>query len=101
MSTNNTSGVKNICEFATRPLYSADEWSEKMPSYPEHQNQVRHLQSEMLILNAAHWNMSLYVPPLNPNHNKLQSADSVVVSQMDYLRIYQEQVEKLKALHKR
>ena len=40
MSTNNTSGVKNICEFATRPLYSADDWSQKNHSFPEHQHQV-------------------------------------------------------------
>ena len=98
-TTNDTSGVKNICaqEYATRPLYSANEWSEKMPSFPENQNHVRHLQSEMLILNAAQWNMSLYGPQINSNQ---KSADSCV-SQMEYLRIYHEQVEKLKALHKR
>ena len=101
MSTNNTSGVKNICEFATRPLYSADDWSQKNHSFPEHQHQVMDIQSEMLIFNAAKWNMSLYVPPLDSkDQSKIQSADSVV-SQMEYLRIYKEQVEKLKALHNR
>ena len=96
MSTNNTSGVKNICEFATRPLYSADDWSQKNHSFPEHLHQVMDIQSEMLILNAAKWNMSLYVPPLDTK----KQTDSAV-SQMEYLRIYKEQVEKLKALHNR
>ena len=99
MATDNTTGMKNIREFATRPLFSAVEWSQKIPSFPEFriQDQVGHLRSEMFSLNSQ-WNMPLYVAPLFPNQSNLKSADRVA-AQVDHMRIFQEQVEKLKALH--
>jgi hypothetical protein len=111
MATNNMTGIENICEFAARLLFSAVEWSRNIPSFPELQIQdqvglLRLVWSELFTLNAAQCNMPLHVAPLlvaaggglHPNQTNLQSADRVV-SQMDHIRIFQEQVEKLKALH--
>ena len=111
MATNNMTGIENICEFAARLLFSAVEWSRNIPSFPELQIQdqvglLRLVWSELFTLNAAQCNMPLHVAPLlvaaggglHHNQTNLQSADRVV-SQMDHIRIFQEQVEKLKALH--
>lgn len=110
MATNNMTGIDNICEFAARLLFSAVEWSRNIPSFPELQitDQVALLRltwSELFVLNASQCNMPLHVAPLlaaagaglNTQTNPM-AADRVV-SYMDHIRIFQEQVEKLKALH--
>ena len=106
MQTNNMIGIDNICEFAARLLFSAVEWAKNIPSFPELQvtDQVALLKlvwSELFVLNAAQCNMPLHVAPLlaaSGLHSTPMAADRVV-NFMDHIRIFQEQVEKLKMLH--
>jgi nuclear receptor subfamily 2 group F protein 3 len=102
----NMIGIDNICEFAARLLFSAVEWSKNIPGFPDLQvtDQVALLRlvwSELFVLNASQCNMPLHVAPLLAAaglHASPMAADKVV-SFMDHIRIFQEQVEKLKALH--
>merc|ERR1719211_459842 len=106
MASNQMIGIDNICEFAARLLFSAVEWSKNIPSFPELQvtDQVALLRlvwSELFVLNAAQCNMPLHVAPLlaaSGLQNNPMAADRVV-SFMDHIRIFQEQVEKLKSLN--
>ena len=106
MASNNMIGIDNICEFAARLLFSAVEWTKNIPGFPELQvtDQVALLRlvwSELFVLNAAQCNMPLNVAPLLVAaglHGAPMAADRVV-SFMDHIRIFQEQVEKLKVLH--
>jgi hypothetical protein len=105
-SSNNMIGIDNICEFAARLLFSAVEWARNIPGYPELQivDQVALLRltwSELFVLNASQCNMPLHIAPLLAAaglHASPMAADRVVAF-MDHIRIFQEQVEKLKALH--
>ena len=102
----NMVGIDNICEFAARLLFSAVEWSRNIPGFPELQvtDQVALLRlvwSELFVLNASQCNMPLHVAPLLAAaglHAAPMAADRVVAF-MDHIRIFQEQVEKLKTLH--
>lgn len=102
----NMVGIDNICEFAARLLFSAVEWSRGIPGFPDLQvtDQVALLRlvwSELFVLNASQCNMPLHVAPLLAAaglHASPMAADRVVAF-MDHIRIFQEQVEKLKALH--
>ena len=106
MAGNNMIGIDNICEFAARILFSAVEWARNIPGFPELQltDQVALLRlvwSELFVLNAAQCNMPLHIAPLLAAaglHASPMAADRVVAF-MDHIRIFQEQVEKLKALH--
>ena len=99
-------GLDNICEFAARILFSAVEWTRNIPGFPELQitDQVALLRlvwSELFVLNAAQCNMPLHIAPLLAAaglHAAPMAADRVVAF-MDHIRIFQEQVEKLKSLH--
>ena len=103
---NNLVGIDNICEFAARLLFSAVEWSRNIPGFPELQvtDQVALLRlvwSEVFVLNAAQCNMPVHVAPLLAAAGLQASplAADKVVAFMDHIRIFQEQVEKLKGLH--
>ena len=106
MDTSNMVGIDNICEFAARLLFSAVEWAKNIPGFPDLQmtDQIALLRlgwSELFVLNAAQCNMPLHVAPLlaaSGLHATPMPADRVV-SFMDHIRIFQEQVEKLKTLH--
>lgn len=106
MQTNNIMGIENICELAARLLFSAVEWARNIPFFPDLQvtDQVALLRlswSELFVLNAAQCSMPLHVAPLLAAaglHASPMAADRVVAF-MDHIRIFQEQVEKLKALH--
>ncbi|XP_063699465.1 nuclear receptor subfamily 2 group F member 1-A isoform X2 [Culicoides brevitarsis] len=106
MQSNNIMGIDNICELAARLLFSAVEWARNIPFFPELQvtDQVALLRlvwSELFVLNAAQCSMPLHVAPLLAAaglHASPMAADRVVAF-MDHIRIFQEQVEKLKALH--
>lgn len=99
-------GIDNICELAARLLFSAVEWAKNIPFFPELQvtDQVALLRlvwSELFVLNASQCSMPLHVAPLLAAaglHASPMAADRVVAF-MDHIRIFQEQVEKLKALH--
>ncbi|KAH9369624.1 hypothetical protein HPB48_010683 [Haemaphysalis longicornis] len=84
MQPNNIMGIDNICELAARLLFSAVEWARNIPYFPDLQ-----------------CSMPLHVAPLLAAaglHASPMAADRVVAF-MDHIRIFQEQVEKLKALH--
>ncbi|KAL4228161.1 COUP transcription factor 1 [Mactra antiquata] len=106
MQPNNIMGIENICELAARLLFSAVEWARNIPFFPELQitDQVALLRlswSELFVLNAAQCSMPLHVAPLLAAaglHASPMAADRVVAF-MDHIRIFQEQVEKLKILH--
>ena len=106
MAANNMVGIDNICEFAARILFSAVEWSRNIPGFPELQVTdrvalLRLVWSELFVLNASQCNMPLHVAPLLVAaglHSSPMAADRVVAF-MDHIRIFQEQVEKLKMLH--
>jgi len=106
MQPNNIMGIENICELAARLLFSAVEWARNIPFFPELQvtDQVALLRlswSELFVLNAAQCSMPLHVAPLLAAaglHASPMAADRVVAF-MDHIRIFQEQVEKLKVLH--
>uniref|UniRef100_A0A8C4QSG3 Nuclear receptor subfamily 2 group F member 1 n=1 Tax=Eptatretus burgeri TaxID=7764 RepID=A0A8C4QSG3_EPTBU len=106
MQPNNLMGIENICELAARLLFSAVEWARNIPFFPDLQitDQVALLRlvwSELFVLNAAQCAMPLHVAPLLAAaglHASPMSADRVVAF-MDHIRIFQEQVEKLKVLH--
>ncbi|XP_021950161.1 steroid receptor seven-up, isoforms B/C isoform X2 [Folsomia candida] len=106
MQANNIMGIDNICELAARLLFSAVEWARNIPFFPDLQvtDQVALLRlvwSELFVLNASQCSMPLHVAPLLAAaglHAAPMAADRVVAF-MDHIRIFQEQVEKLKALH--
>lgn len=106
MQSNNIMGIDNICELAARLLFSAVNWARNIPFFPELQvtDQVALLRlvwSELFVLNASQCSMPLHVAPLLAAaglHASPMAADRVVAF-MDHIRIFQEQVEKLKALH--
>ncbi|GFO04190.1 coup transcription factor 2 [Plakobranchus ocellatus] len=101
----NIMGIENICELAARLLFSAVEWARNIPFFPELQvtDQVALLRlgwSELFVLNAAQCSMPLHVAPLLAAaglHASPMAAERVVAF-MDHIRIFQEQVEKLKVL---
>ena len=103
---NNMTGIEQICEMAARLMFSSVEWTRNIPGFPELQvtDQVgllRLVWSELFVLNAAQCSMPLHVAPLLAAaglHASPMAADRVVAF-MDHIRIFQEQVEKLKALH--
>lgn len=105
MQPNNIMGIDNICELAARLLFSAVEWARNIPFFPDLQvtDQVALLRlvwSELFVLNASQCSMPLHVAPLLAAaglHASPMAADRVVAF-MDHIRIFQEQVEKLKAL---
>ena len=106
MPHNNIMGIDNICELAARLLFSAVEWARNIPFFPDLQvtDQVALLRlvwSELFVLNASQCSMPLHVAPLLAAaglHASPMAADRVVAF-MDHIRIFQEQIEKLKALH--
>lgn len=99
-------GIDSICELAARLLFSAVEWARNIPFFPDLQvtDQVALLRlvwSELFVLNASQCSMPLHVAPLLAAaglHASPMAADRVVAF-MDHIRIFQEQVEKLKSLH--
>ncbi|NXL84950.1 NR2F6 protein, partial [Alectura lathami] len=98
-------GIDNICELAARLLFSTVEWARNIPFFPELpvSDQVALLRlswSELFVLNAAQSALPLHMAPLLAAagfHASPMSADRVV-SFMDQIRIFQDQVEKLNRL---
>uniref|UniRef100_A0A8C6X0P1 Nuclear receptor subfamily 2 group F member 6 n=1 Tax=Naja naja TaxID=35670 RepID=A0A8C6X0P1_NAJNA len=98
-------GIDNICELAARLLFSTVEWARNIPFFPELpvSDQVALLRlswSELFVLNAAQSALPLHMAPLLAAagfHAAPMSADRVV-SFMDQIRVFQDQVEKLSRL---
>lgn len=102
---NQLMSIDNICELAARLLFSAVEWARNIPYFPELQvtDQVAMLKwvwSELFVLNAAQSHMPLHMAPLlaATGMNPSMSPDRVMAL-MDHMRIFQEQVDRLKSLH--
>lgn len=96
-------GVESVCELAARLLFCAVEWARGIPFFPELQitdqvNMLKWCWPELFVLNAAQSHMPLHVAPLLAAAGFQHSADKVM-SFMDHVRVFQEQVEKLKNLH--
>lgn len=106
MQTSNIMGIDSICELAARLLFGAVEWARNIPFFPDLQvtDQVALLRlvwSELFVLNASQCSMNVHVAPLLAAaglHASPMAADRVVAF-MDHIRIFQEQVDKLKSLH--
>uniref|UniRef100_A0A8C6SUJ2 Nuclear receptor subfamily 2 group F member 6 n=1 Tax=Neogobius melanostomus TaxID=47308 RepID=A0A8C6SUJ2_9GOBI len=100
-----TSTGNNICELAARLLFSIVEWARNIPYFPELpvSDQVSLLRlswSELFILNAAQSALPLHMAPLLAAagfHSSPMSAERVV-SFMDQVRVFQDQVDKLTRL---
>ncbi|KAG7487919.1 hypothetical protein MATL_G00028540 [Megalops atlanticus] len=98
-------GIDNICELAARLLFSTIEWARNIPYFPDLpvSEQVALLRlswSELFILNAAQSALPLHMAPLLAAagfHSSPMSAERVV-SFMDQVRVFQEQVDKLTRL---
>ena len=95
-----------LCEFATRLRFSSVEWSRNIPGFPELQvtDQVALLRlvwSELFVLNAAQYNMPLHMVPIlvvAGLHAAPLPPDRGIAF-MEDVRIFQEQVEKLRSMH--
>ncbi|KAG1928538.1 nuclear receptor subfamily 2 group F member 6b [Pimephales promelas] len=95
-------GIDNICELAARLLFSTIEWARNIPYFPDLpvSEQVALLRlswSELFILNAAQSALPLHTAPLLAAagfHSSPMPADRVV-SFMDQVRVFQDQVDKL------
>ena len=91
---------------AARIMFASIEWTRGIPGFPElpvtdQVGLLRLVWSELFVLNAAQCNMPLQIAPLLAAaglHASPMAADRVVAF-MDNIRIFQEQVEKLKMLH--
>ncbi|KAM6294107.1 LOW QUALITY PROTEIN: nuclear receptor subfamily 2 group F member 5-like [Aegotheles albertisi] len=98
-------GIEGICELAARLLFSAIEWAKGVPFFPDLQlsDQVALLRlgwSELFVLNAAQSALPVHAAPLLAAaglHAAPMAAERVVAF-MDHVRLFQEQVEKLKVL---
>ncbi|XP_030640114.1 nuclear receptor subfamily 2 group F member 6b isoform X2 [Chanos chanos] len=98
-------GIDNICELAARLLFSTIEWARNIPYFPDLpvSEQVALLRlswSELFILNAAQSALPLHTAPLLAAagfHASPMSAECVV-SFMDQVRVFQDQVDKLTRL---
>ncbi|XP_076880540.1 nuclear receptor subfamily 2 group F member 6b isoform X2 [Brachyhypopomus gauderio] len=98
-------GIDNICELAARLLFSTIEWARNIPYFPDLpvSEQVALLRlswSELFILNAAQSALPLHMAPLLAAagfHASPMSAERVV-SFMDQVRVFQDQVDKLARL---
>ncbi|KAL7636562.1 UNVERIFIED_CONTAM: hypothetical protein RMT77_013337 [Armadillidium vulgare] len=105
MNANNVMGVGNICDIASKLLFAAVGWAMQIPYFPDltvtdQISLLRLVWSELFILNASQCEMPLHLAPLLAAarlHTSPMAADKVLTF-MDHIRIFQDQVEKLKAL---
>ena len=107
MSSYGLIGVDNICELAARLLFAAVEWARNIPFFPDLAitDQVALLRlgwKELFILNAAQCPMPIQVAHLlaaSGLQSPPNSTPDRVVSFLDHVRILQDQLDKLKAMH--
>lgn len=99
-------GVDNVCELAARLLFAAVEWARNIPFFPDLAvtDQVALLRlgwKELFILNLAQCPMPIQVAHLlaASGMQPAQTSPDRVISFLDHVRILQDQVDKLKALH--
>ncbi|XP_053206324.1 steroid receptor seven-up, isoforms B/C-like [Panonychus citri] len=105
--TPNMMTMESINDIATRLLISAIDWARNIPFFPDLQvtDQVALLRvvwSELFVLNASQCSINVTVAPLlaaSSVHASTPFAADRVITFMDNIRIFQEQVDKLKSLH--
>ncbi|CAF0788492.1 unnamed protein product [Didymodactylos carnosus] len=106
LSQANFVSMENVCELAARLLFGAVEWARNVPFFQELNlnDQCILLQitwSELFLLNASQCNMPVQAAQLlilSGIHTSPIPAEKVQTF-LDHTRKFQEQVEKLKALH--
>ncbi|XP_064898949.1 COUP transcription factor 1-like [Columba livia] len=99
-------GVEGVCELAARLLFSAVEWAKGVPFFPElpladQAALLRGGWSELFALNAAQAALPVHAGPLLAAaglHAAPGAGAERVVAAMEQARLFQEQVEKLRAL---
>ncbi|NXX79070.1 N2F1A protein, partial [Urocolius indicus] len=98
-------GVEGICELAARLLFSAVEWAKGIPFFPDLQlsDQVALLRlgwSELFVLNAAQSALPFHAVPLlaAAGFQVAPGAVERVGTFMGHVQLFQEQLQKLKAL---
>ncbi|XP_044767622.1 COUP transcription factor 2-like [Neomonachus schauinslandi] len=98
--------LENICEQAARVLFGAVEWARKMPLFPDLSinDQVALLRltwCDLFMLNWAQCSMPLHIIPYLATTSLCTSPASSNQGSifMDHVKIFQEQMEKFKALH--
>ena len=104
-------GIEGICELAARLLFSCVEWARNIPFFPDLQTNdqvglLRLAWSELFVLGAAQCSMPLHVAPLlaattaglHHHHHASPMDTDHVVAFMDHIRLFQDQVDKLRAM---
>ena len=107
MHPSNIMTIEGINELAASILFAALDWARNIPFFPDLQvtDQVALLRvvwSELFVLNASQCSMTVNIAPLlaaQSVHSSTPFAADRVITFMDNIRIFQEQVEKLKSLH--
>lgn len=106
----NPVGVDNVCETAARLLFSAVEWARNIPFFPDLQltDQVALLKlswNELFVLNTAQSAIPLHVSTLlaaaaaSAGGQMGHHGDRGMSAFVDQIRIFQEQVERLRLLN--
>ncbi|MFH4976233.1 hypothetical protein AB6A40_002942 [Gnathostoma spinigerum] len=100
-------GIDNIYEFGAKLLFSAVEWAKNLPFFSDLNDSdqlalLRASWAELFILNAAQFGMPVHAAPLlaaSGLHSVPPVAPDRVIAFMDRIRMFQGQLERLKALH--
>lgn len=110
----NIAGLESASELAARLLVSIAEWAKNIPFFseftlPDQSILLRSCWSELFILNAAQYcspfhmaqplTISALTPPSSTDLLAVNSNGSMAFDSAENLRLFEEQVEKLKNLH--
>ncbi|VDK88582.1 unnamed protein product, partial [Onchocerca ochengi] len=104
-SSSNSIGMDNIYEFGAKLLFSVVEWAKSIPFFNELSDTdqltlLRASWAELFVMNAAQFGMPVHVAPLlaaSGLHSFPLPTNQLVVF-MDRIRVFQGQIERLKAL---
>ncbi|OZC12909.1 COUP transcription factor 1 family protein [Onchocerca flexuosa] len=105
-SSSNSIGMDNIYEFGAKLLFSAVEWAKNIPFFNELSDTdqltlLRASWAELFVMNAAQFGMPVHVAPLlaaSGLHSSPPLPTDQLVVFMDRIRVFQGQIERLKAL---
>ncbi|EJW84341.1 hypothetical protein WUBG_04747 [Wuchereria bancrofti] len=105
-SSSSSIGMDNIYEFGAKLLFSAVEWAKNIPFFNELNDTdqltlLRASWAELFVVNAAQFGMPVHVAPLlaaSGLHSSPPLPTDQLVVFMDRIRVFQGQIERLKAL---
>ncbi|KAL3998326.1 Zinc finger C4 type (two domains) family protein [Acanthocheilonema viteae] len=105
-SSSSSIGMDNIYEFGAKLLFSAVEWAKNIPFFNELSDTdqltlLRASWAELFVVNAAQFGMPVHVAPLlaaSGLHSSPPLPTDQLVVFMDRIRVFQGQLERLKAL---